>query len=46
MKGNVRAGLIAVAAWLLAFAVVAGAASVCSSCGAKAAPCRASCAGR
>jgi hypothetical protein len=47
MKGSTRAGLITIAAWLMAFLVVAAAATVCSSCGAKAAPAsRVSCQGQ
>jgi hypothetical protein len=33
MKRNIRAGLIAFATWSAAFAVIAAAATVCSSCG-------------
>ena len=33
MKGNIKAGLIAIAVWSMAFLVIAAAASVCSSCG-------------
>lgn len=43
MKSSIRAGLIVISAWSMALLVVAAAASVCSSCGAKAAPSRASC---
>ena len=47
MKGNVRAALIAIAAWLMAFLVIAAAATVCSSCGfTKPAQGRASCQGQ
>ena len=47
MKGNVRAGLIAIAAWLMAFLVIAAAATVCSSCGfSKPAQGRSSCQGQ
>lgn len=35
MKSSFKAGLIAFAAWFLAFVVVAAAATVCSSCGNK-----------
>lgn len=38
MKGNIKAGLIAIAAWATAFLVIGAAASVCSSCGTKQAP--------
>ena len=34
MKGHIRAGLIAIATWSLAFVVIGAAATVCSSCGA------------
>lgn len=47
MKGSIRAGLIAIAAWSMAFVIIAAAATVCSSCGgAKAAPSRVSCQAR
>ena len=35
MKNSMRAGLIALSAWAMAFVVVAAAATVCSSCGTK-----------
>jgi len=38
MKGNIKAGLIAIAAWAMAFVVIAAAASVCTSCGTKTTP--------
>jgi len=34
MKGSIRAGLVAIATWALAFVVIGAAATVCSSCGA------------
>jgi hypothetical protein len=37
MKGSIRAGLIVVATWVTAFVIIGAAASVCSSCGGKAA---------
>ena len=43
MKGSFRAGLIALAAWAMAFLVVAAATTVCSSCGIKSTPSRVSC---
>ena len=47
MKHSIRAGLIVIATWSMAFIVIAAASTVCSSCGAaKAAPSRASCPGR
>jgi hypothetical protein len=47
MKGSMRAALIAISAWAMAFVVVAAAATVCSSCGtSKPAASRASCQGR
>lgn len=47
MKGSIRAGLIAVSAWAMAFLVIAAAATVCSSCGgSKPAASRTSCQGR
>ena len=46
MKGNIRAGLIAAAAWSVALVVVFAAATVCSSCGtSKPTQSRASCQG-
>ena len=38
MKSSIRAGLIALSAWAMAFVVVAAAATVCSSCGTKPSP--------
>jgi hypothetical protein len=43
---RIRAGLIVISAWSMALVVIAAAATVCSSCGAKAAPSRVSCQGR